>query len=496
LSTAPAAVVSMAVLSVGGIPAALAICGRSWRGVLLAPLAGSVTAALAACGCLAIRGGVVEWFVALSLLGWALLGGLLTARRRSMARGPSGTSASPVSSSGSSRSSRSSRYLAALAAVAGLAVAGWSLSALRAPWVGFDARGIWMLHAVWFAAGHTASLRALRSTGMPFAHPSYPPLIGGSVAVAWEITRDHAYRLGVVLVACLNATAALALGWAMFEVARRAATIRHHRGAVGVLWAGAVVSGLMVLAAFGVAGPFATNGYADMLWSAAAAGAVLYGLVLGSDASDLGAAAILLAVAGLTKDEGIAVGLCIVALMTLRRLAARRPWLKQLAAGAVAAAGLSAWPVLIRILGVEPNVSNIGARQGDDLQRARLTFDAMVPHLHVLLLALPVALVGAALAVRARDDTSLGNDAWSWAAITLGTAVIASVYVTGPGNVEFWLVTSVHRTTMFTALALWCEVGAWTIIVATAIAEPARVIDHVRSSSVPELEIAVSSNRS
>ena len=104
-----------------------------------------------------------------------------------------------------------------------LAATAWSLVALRAPTVGFDARTIWMVHAVWFADGHQAALAALRNQAIPFAHPSYPPLVGGSVAVSWLVTGDHDYRLGVVIVALLDAGALAAAAWVAVEVGRRVA---------------------------------------------------------------------------------------------------------------------------------------------------------------------------------------------------------------------------------------------------------------------------------
>jgi hypothetical protein len=339
--------------------------------------------------------------------------------------------------------------------------------------VGFDARGIWMLHAVWFEGGHRTVLTALRAGTMPFAHPSYPPLVGGTVAVAWQITGDHAYRLGVVMVACLNAASVLALGWALFELGRRTArVVAGRRGAV-LASVAAVSSVLLVLAAFEAAGPFTTNGYADLLWSSAAVGAVAYGLVLSGRGVDLGATGVLLAVAVLTKDEGIAVGVGIVVLLATRRAVSdRRPW-RSLVAGVCALACVGAWPALVRLLGAHGDVANIGRNTDDDLNRARLTFDAMVPHLHVLLLAAPVAVAGALVAGRLRGEVALGNDIWSWAAIAVGTCVIAAVYVFGPGSVELWLLTSVHRTTMFTSIGVWWEIGTWTVLAAAAAARRA-----------------------
>ncbi|MGH9917961.1 MAG: hypothetical protein ACRD6W_03675, partial [Nitrososphaerales archaeon] len=304
---------------------------------------------------------------------------------------------------------------------------------------------------------------------MPFAHPSYPPLIGGSVALAWQVTGDHSYRLGSVIVACLNAACVLAVGWALFEVGRRAAAGAKKAREVVATSVSAAASVLVVFAAFGVAGPFATNGYADLLWSAAAVGAIAYGLVMPPFGGSVGAAAVLLAVAGLTKDEGIAIGMVVVVLIAARRVsgADRRRW--PILAGVVGVGFLGAWPVLVRLLGVHGDVPNVGSTT-DRVTRVRLTFDAIVPHLHVVLLAVPLSVIGTLVATAARRAAGVGNDLWSWGAIAIGTALIGGVYVTGPGNVEFWLFTSVHRTTIFTAIGVWWEVGVWTTLCTAAFA--------------------------
>ena len=75
---------------------------------------------------------------------------------------------------------------------------------------------------------------------------------------------------------------------------------------------------LFVLVAFDVFGPFATNGYADPLWSMAAAGAIGYGLILPCTRPNIGAAAILVAVSGLTKTEGTATAMILVILIAAR----------------------------------------------------------------------------------------------------------------------------------------------------------------------------------
>ncbi|MGP8059152.1 MAG: hypothetical protein ACLP9C_05915 [Acidimicrobiales bacterium] len=490
MSTAPAAVLALVVLALAGALPVLAFVGLRPLSVVLAPLVGAVLAALAATACLVLGGPTLVWFVVLGVLAGA--GVLVVRGRRSPTARWTPTAADAAGDDGlSATPGRLDRLVPGLGALAVTAAAAVSLVALRAPSVGFDARSIWLLHGRWFAAGHNVALAALRNPVLPFAHASYPPLIGGAVAVSWLVTGNHSDELGVVVIALLNACAVMAAAWAAVEVGRRCgrAVAAHHarrgtepgRGRLEApAVAGILVAALLVLVAFGVAGPFATDGYADLLWAVSAAGAVAFGLVLPGRGPDLAAAAVLLAVAGLTKNEGIATAMVIVVLIVARASRSAHlarpgeiPW-RPVVAGLCALCSFGVWPVLMVVLGAAGNVAVPGARQGDDWSRARLTFDAMAPHLGVLAVAVPLAVVAAFVLRQARRSVGVGHDAWAWAALAAGLVLVGGVYVTGGGNVTFWLATSVHRTTEFPALCGWWIIGTWAIVGTAQGAAPAR----------------------
>lgn len=480
MSTAPAAVLALALLAAAGALPVVALVGLRPLSVPLAPLGGAVLAALAATGCLVLGGSILGWFVVLGVLAGATVVIVWVSRpgtqpwARDLATGSTGQG--PVAGGG-----RLDRFIPWLGAGAVTAAAAASLVALRARSVGFDARSIWLLHGRWFAAGHDVALPALRNPAVPFAHASYPPLIGGAVAVSWLVTGNRSDELGVVVIALLNACAVVAAAWAAVEIGRRCGgrVAEHHahhgtepgRGRLEApAVAGILVATLLVLVAFGVAGPFATDGYADLLWAASATGAVAFGLVLPGRGPDLAAAAVLLAVAGLTKNEGIATAMVIVVLITARVARATRlgrpgevPW-RPLAAGAAGLVALGVWPVLMVLLGAAGNLAVPGARQGDFWSRARLTYDAMGQHLEVLVVAVPLAVAAGLVLRRARRAVGVGHDAWAWAVLAAGMLLVAGVYVTGPGNVAFWLATSAHRTTDFPALCAWWIIGTWAIV--------------------------------
>lgn len=459
MTTVGAAVLSLVVLGVAGAVPVVTIVGVRWRVFLLAPLAGAVLAAVAGACTLAIAGAIVPWFAALAVVAALVSLGLETRfhlLRRSLRR----------------KEPASVRRAGWVAALLILAATTWSLRPLRVPSVGWDARVIWLLRASWFAGGHGLLSASFRNPTAVLAHSSYPPLISAAVAVSWNVTGVHSDRLGVVVVALLNACAVAALGWALVEAGLGAAR-RADPGArrTLALVVGAAAGPLLVLAAFGVAGPFATNGYADPLWSFAAAGAIGYGLLLPFGARRLATAALLVAVAGLTKQEGVATAMALTILLLLRALAhysragaARRAatgWC--IAAGLAGLAFLAVWPVLGRVLHAPPDVNTSGSRIGTFGHRADLTVHWMSPHLHVLLLAVPVAVVGSLFLRRERRAAGLGNDAWSWAGLVSGLLVVGWAYATGPGDTMLWLLTSVHRTTMFPAITAWLIVGGWAV---------------------------------
>jgi hypothetical protein len=475
----------MLVLAAAGAVPVWALIGWRWHALVLAPLAGAVLAAVAGACTLAVAGAIVPWFVSLSV-GVTVVSLWARWRRRALDRRPVSRHASRENDP------RSVRWAGFAGAVLVLSAAAWSLRPLRAPSVGWDARTIWLLRASWFAGGHGFLSTSFRNPYLLIAHSSYPPLVSTAVAVSWQVSGVHGDRLGVVVVAVLNACAAIALGWVLVEAGREAARRTEHERRRAIALVAGVASGtLLVLAAFGVVGPFATNGYADPLWSFAAAAAVGYGLLLPFDVRHMGAASVLVLVAGLTKQEGVATAMALVVLFVLRSLA-HVPWdapdarrlerangsvrrrarsarravvirRECLALGLAGLAFLAAWPVLARLLHAPPDVNTSGTREGTFWHRIHLTLDWMTPHLHVLLLAVPIAVLGALLLRTERRATGLANDGWAWAGLAIGLFVVGWAYASGPGDTAYWLLTSVHRTTMFAAVTAWLIVGGWAI---------------------------------
>lgn len=460
--------VSLLVLGAAGTGPVLALVGLRWWGLLLLPLGGSIVAALSATATLAIGGSLMQWFAGLAsaLLALAVWRWIRTARHRSPSQ-----QALP----------RVSPWWTVVGALLVLGATAWCLRSLATPTIGFDTRAVWMLRAGWFLRPHQQLLATMR-VGIHFLPQStYPPLVSAAGAVAWSVTGQDSVRLGVLVIALLNGCA-LALGaLAVLRAGLGAATVqgrrlggRHWSGYLPAV-VGLVGAVLLVFVTFGVTEPFMTNGYADPLWSLTMVGAIAYGLQLDAGEGCLGAAALLVLVAGMSKEEGAATAVLVIVLLVARRCttlirsgqSGLWPW--PVGAGVIGLVLVGAWPGAVHLVGIHQPAP--GPRLGSYVHRAQQAFSGLEPHLHVLWLALPVAVVGGLLLPRSRRLAGLGNDWWGWAGLMAGLLVIEGAYVTGTASVPVWLLTTAHRVTEFPDLMAWWIVAGWAVVGAAAVAQ-------------------------
>jgi hypothetical protein len=493
VSTPVGVAISLVVLGAAGFVPTLWLVGRRWTLLPLSILSGAVVTAVAATCFLAIGGSLMGWFFGLSVV--AAFGCAFGLAAQSRQRHKVHLRSEPMATRPEpSHREQVVRFTTALALVgAGI----WCLRGLRTPMVGLDTRLFWFLRAGWWLWPHSQALANMHNIGAD-THAGYPPLISSTVAAAWWISGNQSDRIGTVLIAAINVCALVAGAWALVELgssiaARITAQAAGRPGperskddrstlsslvAELPLWCGAGVAILLVFTFFGVTATFATNGYADPLWSVAAAGAVTYLLMVPAHRAGFGTAVILLAVAGESKVEGTATVIGIVAIVGLRAVlrsdrgrsfAGRVGPTLALAAGAVIA--LVAWPVVMRFRHVGADVNTSGPRQAAIWQRSHGVYDSMAPHLHVLLLAAALSIAGAFLLARVRSALSIGTDLWAWAALVVGLAVIVGAYVIGPGTIYFldlWLETSAHRVAEFPALMAWWIIASTVVIGSSA----------------------------
>jgi hypothetical protein len=474
MTTVPATIVAMLVLSTAGALPTMALVGLRWITFSLAPLTGAVIAAMAATAFLAVGGSFMGWFVALTAVGAALCVASWTRwpDRRPWADG-----------SGSRPPSIRGHRMAGAIGALGIVVASvWCLRDLSTPTVGFDARTFWLLRSGWLLHSHHQLLIAMRAPSLHMGQSGYPPLVSAAGAVAWSVTGNQTMRLGVVVIALLNTCALATAAFALVELGRKFTarlSLSGDRSSTGFatslpMIAGVVAGVLLILISFGINEPFMTNGYADPMWSLAALGAVVYGLQAGGGRSEQGVVAILVIAAGMTKYEGLVTAAILIVLVAIRQLATmpadqwKRRWRRgPIAVGIAELAAVGAWPILMKILRTrEPSSSR--SSPDEMASRARAIYDSFGPYLHVLLLAVPIAVIGGLVLAKVRRRSHAANDWWAWAGLASGLGSVAGALIIGSQPIKPWLVATVHRVTEFPAMAGWWIVATWAVVASGA----------------------------
>ncbi len=431
-------------LGVPGMLPALAGARRSPAAVFLAPLTGAGMAAVAAVielgvgGSLAADYAVVAVIVNLAVIAWWLAVGRSRWRWAGL---------------------RWSWSIATVAVSVGcLTVA---TEALRANGIGWDANSIWTTHAYMVYGGHHVLLTGLQNVAYQFTNPDYPPLLPAAGALAFSFLGPGNPHNSVEMTVLLNACA---LGVLASGIATVASSGRQLTRAAAVAAAGAIC-----LVGFAVSDPYGVIGYADLMWAAAAAGAVIWGLVLPRSSQALGVAWICAIVASLTKNEGLTTALIILVLIALRYrpLSLRGPQLRGWAERACfvllpALPGL-AWAGIIRLIGVHDEFFKSTSGE-TSLYRAQATVAGMWVHLHVAPVDLAVLLVGCLLLRGDRRRAGLGNPAWLWVSCLGALAIIFGTYVVGGLEIHSWLANSVNRTTIFAQIVLYADLLTWLVI--------------------------------
>jgi hypothetical protein len=431
-------------LGVPGILPALAVARRSPVVVFLAPLAGAGMAAVAAEIELGVGGSLPTDYVVVAVTAnLGVIAWWLAARRSRQPRAdPSwGWSIATV--------------------VVVLSCAAIPLTALRSPGIGWDANSIWLTHTLMVYGGHHELLTGLQNVAYRFSNPDYPPLVPAAGALAFAFFGLGNLHLAVDMTVLLSACA---LGVVGTGIAAAGSARRQPARIAAVVAAGAIC-----LVGFAVSGTFGIAGYTDLLWAAAAAGAVIWGLVLPRSTQALGVAWMCAAVASLTKNEGLTTALVILALIALRYRPLRLPgsmvrrWTERAAFVMVPALPGLAWAGLARLIGLhDAFFSSASAESPAD--RAGATIAGMAAHLAVAPVDLAVLLAGCWFLRGDRRRARLGNPAWLWTVCLASLAVIFVTYVIGGLEIHSWLANSVNRTTVFAQVLLYADLAIWLVI--------------------------------
>jgi hypothetical protein len=318
--------------------------------------------------------------------------------------------------------------------------------------------------------GHHELLTGLQNVACRFSNPDYPPLVPAVGALAFKSFGLGNLHLAVDMTVLLSACALGVVGTGI-----AATGIGPGIAAAGIggrqaaRIAAVVAAGAICIAGFAVSGMSEVEGYTDLLWAAAAAGAVIWGLVLPRSTQALGVAWICAAVASLTKNEGLVTALVIFVLIALRYRPlslsgpAARTWVERAAFVVLPALPGLAWAGLIRRIGVHDAFFNSTSTE-TPLTRAEATIAGMAPHLAVAPVALAVLAAGCWFVRTDRQRARLANPAWLWITCLASLVTLFGTYVIGGYEIHWWLGTSVSRTTIFVQVLLYAELAIWLVI--------------------------------
>jgi len=460
------AIVAVVFLALPAVVPVVALVGLRPVTLFLLPLAGAVLAAVAVEFELAAGGSFLTWFAVLGVLSNAVA----VWRWRSVT---SRIGAPFIESS----------LWAWLTVVAVIGAVAWSLQALRGPVVFDDGYAIWILHAVFIYGGHHVLLSDLQNPLYQYSHPEYPPLVPAGGALAFVSAGSADIRLAVIVTSVLNACGLGVVACGIGEVAR-------HRGPL-TRSAALGIAGLLCLIGFGLAGAFAFADYADLLWAAAAVGALVFGLVLPRAPRHLAVAWLCATAASLTKSEGLTASLMIFVLLSIRYLPAPQvaspsdsstiddaavtadthlhlgsalsDWIPRAALVCVMAAPGIVWVALVRLAGINGTFF-VGLRQGTINARVNPTVTYLTHDLHILPVAAAVAIVGSLALPSRRSRLGLASPMLLWIVVVGYVAALAFTYVVGKNPIHHWLTTSAGRTTIFANLALYTDLAIWLVV--------------------------------
>ena len=100
--------------------------------------------------------------------------------------------------------------------------------------------------------------------------------------------------------------------------------------------------------------------------------------------------------------------------------------------------------------------------------RIQATGDALWSNLHIVPLAIGVALIGALVLRCTRSRVGVANDLWLWLVVAGSLVTLSATYVFGALEIHWWLSNSANRTTIFACLAAYADLAIW-LIVASAV---------------------------
>jgi hypothetical protein len=261
---------------------------------------------------------------------------------------------------------------------------------------------------------------------------------------------------------------------------------------------GVAVSVVIVLAAFGAAGRYASDGYADLPAAAAALAGAVALLVLPRSSYVTAIGLLAVWIAGFTKTEGMIAAVAIAALVALRRVvddaSSRtlvRRWAHAGGWGALVAGPPLVWQAFVAVEGTAPTY--YGGIAPDHLSlatRAHVALSSLWQHTWLIGWLVVLIVVAGVVLARARRRWGIGSPLWLGLLIVLYLMGLVLGYATGPYAVHWWLRGSADRVTILPRLLLLTELAV-ALSVALAGPPPGRHPPRERAPTASDAQASV-----
>ncbi len=445
--------------SLASIVPCIVLYGRSPLALVLAPLLTALCAALAAQMEVAFAGGFLPWFLGTVAVVNAAAGLLHFRCRNAMAEKKD-------------RASWVEGWWTILVIAVVIIEVALPLLELRYPLNTVDGLATYYLHTLFISAGHHQIVAALQNPALFFMNQNYPLLDPASQVAAFIVRGEPDARLGMLVIGWLDLCALLVVVVGLVAIVPEWLSFKAKVFCV-------VILSLFAVVGIALDASYVLSGDADLLWSACAVAAIVYGTLLPRTRGNACVAALGILVIAVTKNEGFVTALFLAAVLVWRYreelmlTQAHRGTVQRVCIAGLAFLVLTA-PGLWWELYVIKN--HLSAAFFNDLHHSEPPLTRIWPSLVSIghFLAVGILVVGIWLLAPpqtrlSRRKLGIPTSRYLWLTVLWYLGALMGTYVFGVLEIHYWLLSSTNRTTIFPVLLFFVELSIWFIVALAAI---------------------------
>lgn len=422
--------------------------GRSLLALFLAPLLTAVSAALSAQLEVVFTGSFLAWFIGV-VVAVNIVSILLNWKKRK-----------------DSSSLLSTRWMLVVIAVVFLEMV-LPVIELRYPLNTVDGFATYYLHALFLASGHSHIVASLQNPALFFMNQNYPLLDPASQVTAFVITGSRNARLGMLVIAWLDICALIVVvvgliqfvpGWFSRKV--KLLTV--------------VILGLNAVVGLALDASYVFSGDADLLWSACAVAAVIFGTLLPRNRVHFGIATLMIVLISVTKNEGFITAIFLACVLIwryrndLKVIRSRAGIVQRLFVFGSLTLVLTSpgwwWELYVIKNHLSQAFFNGFTHTEPPIQRIWPALISIGHFLSVGILALGLWVLMPGKGKRQRRTLDIASSSYLWWTILWYLGALMGTYVFGVLEIHYWLLSSTNRTTIFPVQLFFVELSIWFIV--------------------------------